>query len=655
MDAVASGPKDGNTPDGAVYINPESKEDVELTATLVRAAAKVVVTLKESSTSEYKFLQDETRNFEKGYYIRNMPYKTKVITQAGDGAYPPLVDNVDYLRTPDKANDSAFEWINQDGQEKKVVVTAYVYSHEWNNEGDNTHYARGTSLVVNIPMWKDNNRDGQVNEGDDVYENSFFQIAIVAAKEDVWKIERNTIYELEGTVLAPGAEDNKKPLVLDIKYKTHEWIASYIPVTGDDAHYLEVNKPVLEMRNVEEDASLTFTSSSPVTVTLSGKPYYYNKYGERIEIDDATLVSTPEWTQDALTGTIVVESKKPENLTPRYFTLKVSNGHVTDDKYVKVIQYPVICVSNQLGWYSYREDFNFNYESSNQSNARVSVGVNVDANGLKVNSDGEIDKYYGTVDYSSYSYKVGSWFNQQTITVTYFFNSKVRGDAENNKHVIHFYDENRENKQDNICETHNARMYQMQVMATSEDYVVGKPRLDAKGYTDRSEENNRLVSPSFMIASRLGSMLTGYGNLNNLENGGNGGWRYNETTKGFEVVMESGDNSFTTANAAYDINKDQLLKVYEDHCKNYVEVVGTPGNTKIYKDWRLPTRAELLFIIDNQGADGENADAIDYLLNGGFYYSAIGPVYNTKRNSDGKAVRCVHDVFVENLVISKQE
>ena len=48
-----------------------------------------------------------------------------------------------------------------------------------------------------------------------------------------------------------------------------------------------------------------------------------------------------------------------------------------------------------------------------------------------------------------------------------------------------------------------------------------------------------------------------------------------------------------------------------------------------------------------QGGPDENADAIDYLLNGHYYMSASGPVYNTQANQDGdeSAIRCVRDAY----------
>ena len=83
------------------------------------------------------------------------------------------------------------------------------------------------------------------------------------------------------------------------------------------------------------------------------------------------------------------------------------------------------------------------------------------------------------------------------------------------------------------------------------------------------------------------------------------------------------------------MNDEMRLEVFRKHCANYVEVHGTSAaDRKVYDNWRLPTKAELEIIINIQGKSGQNADAIDYLLNGAYYMSASGPVYNSK-NSDG--------------------
>ena len=173
------------------------------------------------------------------------------------------------------------------------------------------------------------------------------------------------------------------------------------------------------------------------------------------------------------------------------------------------------------------------------------------------------------------------------------------------------------------CEKHNVRNYHVRVMASSKDYTLGRPALDEHGYTAGDEDNAKLVSPSFVIASRLGAVLSTYSNLSNLG------------------------------------NKEKLV-VFADHCKNYVEVddVNDDKNDPVvvHDNWRLPTEAELKIIMDLQGGDGVNADAIDFLLNGGYYMSASGPVFNPKNtdgteelnnpmNATGVAIRCVRDAY----------
>ena len=133
----------------------------------------------------------------------------------------------------------------------------------------------------------------------------------------------------------------------------------------------------------------------------------------------------------------------------------------------------------------------------------------------------------------------------------------------------------------------------------------------------------KLVSPSFVIASRLGAVLSTYSGLDGMDN-------------------------------------EKKLIAFADHCKNYVEVDDLNDDKKdpveVYDNWRLPTEAELKIIMDIQGTSGQNADAIDYLLNGGYYMSASGPVFNHKNNdstkeladpmkASGVAIRCVRDAF----------
>ena len=46
-----------------------------------------------------------------------------------------------------------------------------------------------------------------------------------------------------------------------------------------------------------------------------------------------------------------------------------------------------------------------------------------------------------------------------------------------------------------------------------------------------------------------------------------------------------------------------------------------------------------------EAEENADADAIDYLLNAAYYYSASGRVSNSKNNMNGTGVRCVRDVY----------
>ncbi len=104
---------------------------------------------------------------------------------------------------------------------------------------------------------------------------------------------------------------------------------------------------------------------------------------------------------------------------------------------------------------------------------------------------------------------------------------------------------------DNNASAYNNRMYEVRVTATSSKYRIGYPKMlnwtDENGnsqiYADPSEQNNQLVSPHFVFASQLGNA---------------------SATPYWEMA--------------------------QDHCMHYVEV-DNKGN--VYKDWRLPTIAEL--------------------------------------------------------------
>ena len=274
-----------------------------------------------------------------------------------------------------------------------------------------------------------------------------------------------------------------------------------------------------------------------------------------------------------------------------------------------VTQYPVIYITNSLGWYSYRKDFKSTSENPTtyQNKGDRIVGISLNWN------SGWDDSTTSVGDYSySTSGASGFWY------------SKVRISTNTTGTDITSYYEwgtSSSSPSSGRGSSNNARAYLINVTATSSDYVVGRPRMvvdpiSGLTVTDWDSENQKLVSPSFMIASRLGTFTTDQGYI-------------------------------------YNASDDQRLHIFRVHCANYVEVHGDASNPIVYDNWRLPTEAELKIIMNHQGASGVEADAIDYLLNAGYYFGAAGPVFNSKNNQDvsegesstSKSVRCIRDVY----------
>lgn len=57
----------------------------------------------------------------------------------------------------------------------------------------------------------------------------------------------------------------------------------------------------------------------------------------------------------------------------------------------------------------------------------------------------------------------------------------------------------------------NARIYHITITRTSNDYVLAVPDMDQNNFTSDDKDNQQKVSPSFMIASRLG-LINNMGN-----------------------------------------------------------------------------------------------------------------------------------------------
>ncbi len=611
---------------GNVVINdPNTDEDVTVKVTLRRAAAKVQITI---TPGDMVTFTQELMAKSNGYMVRNMPIRT---TLTAEGGYP--LNNAGknpYWKSSSISQTPYFEMtpIKDEGgniTNYQVKITLYCYSHTWNKD---EVFERGTSVVVMLPMMYDGIE----------YINNYYQISFSKREgegdESYHLIKRNTYYDLRINLNAPGAEDFNEPETIeDILYFTAPWEKVDLEVSGEDTvKYLKVNKNELYMYHTDELLDeLYYSSSSPVEVTyVSGSCHYYDKYNQKVNVTDRAILNTIYGTveEEATSGNVAVHSANPTNNTIRYFQLKVRNQEGMEE-IIDVEQYPLIYITNNLPWYSYRDDYYYRTSGGHSWNS-VSNRTSGDLPTTYRYAGDRITSIYkiNSVDVNTKTvkYTYSSAYPSQNNGGTGWTASKVRGNKVNNSQnysILYYQYKSGTTVSTSECEKHNVRNYHVRVMASSDQYTLGRPALDEHGYTAGDEDNAKLVSPSFVIASRLGAVLSTYSNLSNMTN-------------------------------------DKKLIAFADHCKNYVEVDDVNDDKKdpaiTYDNWRLPTEAELKIIMDLQGGDGVNADAIDFLLNGGYYMSASGPVFNPKNtdgtieqnnpmNATGVAIRCVRDAY----------
>ena len=594
MDGAAyMGASEPATAGAIVIAETPIKDTVELNVKLRRAAAKVVVKLISAEKMEFS---NAITGSSAGYYMRNTPYETRVMN---DG----ILRQSETLETTHEVMSEYYNWMRDtDGNITGVEVTLYVYSHTWKT-GNSFEYA--SNLVIDIPAYYTTEVAGV--ETKTAHPNNYYQVPL--SRE--FKFERNHYYEVTANVHAPGAEDFSEPVdVTDLKYSVYPWTDKTINIGGEDGPtYLKVNLDELKIYNTNIDAtSLLFSSSSAVTIEVQDC-YYIDKFGTKQTISASAYHISGSTENGALSGNITVESDIPTNNTVRYFTLVITN-ETGEQEIVYVEQYPLVYVVNILGHYSYRDDFKTGNEAPTTIHNKGSRYVSV-----------SLDSWDSTTGRWSYNYNTsaGGFWSSKVVQSTY--SSTDDSNSRRGRSDIDYYSWSRwfnSLEYSGAEDPGNARMYHVRITASSGDYNLGVPRKTTDPYvdfefTDPGLDNADLVSPSFMIASRLG------------------------------FVNSNGLNSANT--------QAKRLSVSRDHCAYYVEVA---NDGTVYDDWRLPTASELRIIIELQGTSSQSADAIDYLLNANYYYSASGPVYNRK-NDDGNsedearasswAIRCIRDAY----------
>lgn len=369
--------------------------------------------------------------------------------------------------------------LEAEGGTGEYTITTYSYAMHWDDD------TKAPAIYLQVPLTTK-------VDGVDKTELNLYKIPVrdpKATGANAKTLARNTLYKIDATINNKGGSSEigyitEGKLVYDVL----PWSEGETTNIDANTSYLMVSPKVVYMKNVEDDISVTYKSSSPVTI-VSKKVYYIDNEGNTVEYTEGykeTIIKTETvWVNgfwgghyedrvkeevpfypyptkmelqnekegENLGGKIVIKSPLPKNRFSKYIVLTLKNADGKDAT-VKYKQSPLIETQNFFGDYSTRNVGGWAY--------RLSDGTCV-TNRLKTEDDGFTAKYYN--------------YDNNKI---YYFSGEAAGKDNN-------------------------RMYIIQVSSTKDsEYNIAHANKDKSGYTI-----DKVVSPAFMIASQLGTVSSG--------------------------------------------------------------------------------------------------------------------------------------------------
>lgn len=569
---------------------------------VARAAVKIELTLKFSDEWATKFMATGLEA-----QLSNYASITPALADGNplDGDQRGLSN---YPGKPEEAvenfsSDPVFYWPT--GTYSGSKIRFYTYVNRWDDFINNE-----TMLLIDLPgRYDEGGNPGTDNPNADILTHNFYKVPIINnAHPQVF--QRNTFYQITATVDMKGTETVDVPVELtDVQFKTAPWVEKDINVgEGDTPSYLVLSESHVDIRNADGYNELEFYSSSPITsvtivgfrsqdeATAAGVDFIYPGDGTTIpgaffvnKDNERTSVSlgNPTFTQNATNGTISLVSPNPTNVTKRYITLKVTNDDGIS-KYVVVEQYPLEYIQPIAGYYSYRDDLDGGTYEEKGNTYGINSSTIYESSWWETSYIFVSKVYYNNQIYGWY------WANRNT-------NSPTRASAGSYNYSSF---------------PNNNMMYFVTITQTSDDYKLAHPLTEnVNDYggqlaTVSSSENDQLVSPSFMLASQLGTVLA----------------------------------------SGFDWDKAR------EHCSYYVETYRKDNKTYVLDDWRLPTSEEIAIISKYQD---ETPDVMAEVLSGSYYYvgwseaqgvndwgQTVGPkgTAYTGKSGGNAAVRCIRDV-----------
>lgn len=417
------------------------EDEYTISVPMERLAAKVEVNIFFSEEFKAKFKPT-------GFYSSLRNYATRSLLRADKEE-----SFTDRGIAGNVANDPMVAALEKNYEECTAKLVLYTYPTNWGGD-----VLQETFVLLNMPGYY-KEQEGAQSE----YKGSnYYKIPVRLGDATAHQLNRNTIYRVNVTIDRMGQPQLDVPVVLKPTYEVIPWTEVTIDVDGGNLNYLELLKEEIIMKNIDESLEQYFTSSSPVTASIT-EVYYYDKYGAKQTISSYSYGRYGISVDPAAGnfGNVTINSDVPTNNGIRYIKVTVTNEQGLSKEFT-VKQYPLEYIVTVPGWYSYRTDFGSTYE---------------------VRGTGKVSDNY----FSSKVYYEGDRRNDEGI-YTYTWSR---------------YNPSLGTRQDG---NDNNNMYFVRITKTSDKYVLSVPAMDKDGYTESSPENNKLVAPAFMIASQLGTV-----------------------------------------------------------------------------------------------------------------------------------------------------
>lgn len=496
------------------------------------------------------------------------------------------------------------KWQLKNYNAKTTIFGDYTVSELKNGEIVEAQGASGEYTVTTYSyatQWTDDTKAPAIYlqvplTADGKTEINYYKIPVrdpKATGEDAKKLNRNTIYTIDAKINNKGGSSEIEYVTAGkVVYDVLPWSDGGTTDIDANTSYLMVTPKVVYMKNVDTDMSVTYKSSSPVHIE-SIKVYYIDNEGNTVEYSEGYK----ETYRETVTYTT----------TERYW-VGGWNGHweyreveKTKQEEVPFYPYPTkmllqnekdgdkIVINSPIPKNRFSKYIVLTLKNAEGKDATVKY---------KQSPLIETQNFFG--DYSSRS--VSGWAYRTAAgqnvynSYTYDYNGGYEAKYYENSYIRSFYDDT---SFDNLK---NNRMYIIQVSSTKDSkYNIAHPNIDkSTGYT-----NDEVVSPAFMIASQLGAVKSA---------------------------------NFTQSKA-------------KTHCETYREVKKENDKQVKYDGWRLPTKAEIQFIVDFQQESyknnkGEKKQPIKPVLEGANYYTLNNKdvATNISGANSGTFVRCVRDL-----------